>query len=59
MCGAPTEAIAQSERLEQQSGGFGAFLQMAHNWADWEQTKRSYELFARHVAPRFQGYWMG
>jgi hypothetical protein len=27
---------------------------MAHNWADWDQTKRSYELIARHVFPRFQ-----
>lgn len=53
--GTPDDAIAQIERLRAQSGGFGAFLQMAHNWADWEQTKRSYELFARYVAPRFQG----
>ena len=27
---------------------------MAHNWADWAETKRSYELFARYVMPRFQ-----
>jgi limonene 1,2-monooxygenase len=52
--GAPDDAIAQLERLEVQSGGFGCFLHMAHNWADWTQTKRSYELFARHVAPKFQ-----
>ena len=52
--GTPDDAIAQLHRLEEQSGGFGTFLQMAHNWADWEQTKRSYELFARHVAPEFQ-----
>ena len=53
--GDPDDAIAQIERLEQQSGGFGCFLQMAHNWADWEETQRSYELFARYVMPRFQG----
>ncbi len=53
--GTPDDAIRQIERLEQQSGGFGCFLQLAHNWADFAQTKRSYELFARHVAPRFQG----
>ncbi|PKQ00439.1 MAG: LLM class flavin-dependent oxidoreductase, partial [Alphaproteobacteria bacterium HGW-Alphaproteobacteria-12] len=40
--------------LQEQSGGFGAFLQMAHNWADFEQTKRSYELMARYVFPKFQ-----
>ena len=53
--GDPDDAIAQLERLEAQSGGFGCFLHMAHDWADWEQTKRSYELFARYVIPRFQG----
>ncbi len=52
--GDPDDAIAQLERLEKQSGGFGCFLQMAHNWADWAETKRSYELFARYVTPRFQ-----
>jgi hypothetical protein len=25
-----------------------------HYWADWEAAKRSYELMARHVHPRFQ-----
>jgi limonene 1,2-monooxygenase len=53
--GTPEDAIAQLERLQSQSGGFGCFLQMAHNWADWAQTQRSYELIARHVAPKFQG----
>jgi limonene 1,2-monooxygenase len=53
--GTPEDAIAQIERLQEQSGGFGAFLQMAHNWADFEETKRSYELFARYVMPKFQG----
>jgi len=52
--GDPEDAIAQLERLESQSGGFGAFLFMAHNWADWGATCRSYELFARYVMPRFQ-----
>ena len=27
---------------------------MAHEWADPEATRRSYELFARYVMPRFQ-----
>ena len=52
--GTPDDAVAQIERLQEQSGGFGAFLQMAHNWADFEQTKRSYELMARYVFPKFQ-----
>ncbi len=52
--GDPDDAAAQLERLEAQSGGFGCFLFMAHNWAEWRATRRSYELFARYVAPRFQ-----
>lgn len=53
--GTPDDAIAQIQRVEEQSGGFGCFLQLAHNWADFAETKRSYELIARHVMPRFQG----
>ncbi len=53
--GTPEDAIAQIERLQAQSGGFGAFLCMDHNWAPWEAKKKSYELLARYVAPWFQG----
>jgi limonene 1,2-monooxygenase len=53
--GTPDDAIEQLERLRQQSGGFGCFLQLAHNWADWESTKQSYELWARYVTPAFRG----
>jgi len=54
--GTPEMAIAQIERLVKQSdGGFGTYLFMAHEWADRPQTLRSYELFARYVAPHFQG----
>ena len=38
-----------------QSGGFGTFLILAHNTADWEATLRSYDLFARYVVPHFRG----
>src|SRR6266516_4862234 len=36
-------------------GGFGVVLFRAHEWANREQTLKSYELFARYVMPRFQG----
>ncbi|HZI38259.1 MAG TPA: LLM class flavin-dependent oxidoreductase, partial [Acidimicrobiia bacterium] len=36
-------------------GGFGAYLQLAHDWAAPDRKARSYELFARHVMPEFQG----
>lgn len=53
--GTPDDAIAAIERMQELSGGFGAVLGLAHEWTSWDKTKRSYELFARYVAPKFQG----
>jgi limonene 1,2-monooxygenase len=53
--GTPAMAVAQIERLAEQSGGFGTFLLMGHDWADRQATLYSYELFAREVMPHFQG----
>jgi limonene 1,2-monooxygenase len=53
--GTPDDAAAQVQRLVDQSGGFGAMLLLAHEWADPQATQRSYELVAQHVMPRFQG----
>jgi limonene 1,2-monooxygenase len=53
VCGTPDDAIALIERLYEKQGTFGAFLHQAHNWADFEATKRSYELYARYVMPHF------
>jgi limonene 1,2-monooxygenase len=54
--GTPDDAIAQIERLiDQSGGGFGTYLNMAHEWADTEATRKSYELMARYVFPHFQG----
>ncbi len=52
--GTPDDAIRFIERLLEGSGGFGVIMELAHNWADWEQTKRHYELMARYVHPHFQ-----
>ena len=51
--GTPDDAIAQIERLEQKIPNFGTYLMLAHNWANFEDTKRSYALFAQHVKPHF------
>jgi len=53
--GTPDDAIEQLEKLEQKQGHFGAFLLLAHNWASFDATKKSYDLFARHVLPKFNG----
>lgn len=53
--GTPDDCIRHFERLWTGSnGGFGAVLLLAHNWADWAATQRSYELMARFVHPHFQ-----
>ncbi len=57
--GAPDDAIREIERMQAGTGGFGVVLFMCHDWADWDATRRSYELFARHVVPHFQGQFEG
>ncbi len=52
--GTVEDAIAQIERLKAQSGGFGTYLFMGHEWANTVATKHSYELVARYVMPAFQ-----
>ncbi len=53
--GTPDDAIAAVENMFELSGGFGCLLFQAHEWATTEQIRHSYELWARYVAPRFQG----
>jgi limonene 1,2-monooxygenase len=53
--GTPDDCIRHFERLWKGSaGGLGGILLLAHNWADWPATLRSYELMARYVHPHFQ-----
>jgi limonene 1,2-monooxygenase len=52
--GTPEDAVKQIEKLQAKQGAFGCFLQLAHNWADWEATKKSYELYARYVVPHLR-----
>jgi limonene 1,2-monooxygenase len=51
--GTPGQAIEQIERLYERSGGFGTFLVWANDWATPEATRRSFELLASEVMPRF------
>ena len=52
--GTPDDVAEQIQRLVDQSGGFGTFLCMGHDWADRAATHKSYSLLAREVFPRFQ-----
>src|SRR5580692_2770546 len=53
--GTPDDAIAQIRRLQEKQGEFGCFLQLAHNWANFDATKKSYDLWQRHVTPAING----
>ena len=53
--GTPDDAIEYIEGLLEQSGGFGTFLMLGHDWASPEATMRSYRLIAREVIPHFKG----
>ncbi len=53
--GTPEMMVKQiHELIEQSNGGFGAYLTLAHNWANNAATKKSFELFAHEVMPHFQ-----
>jgi limonene 1,2-monooxygenase len=52
--GTPDDACELIHRLQEQTGGFGAFLVMANDWANRENTMKSYELMAKYVFPEFQ-----
>jgi limonene 1,2-monooxygenase len=54
--GTPDDAIAKIKEVwEASGGGFGGLLLLAHEWAPREKILHSYELWARYVAPQFQG----
>ncbi len=56
LVGSVDTVVRGIHRLQELSGGgFGGVLFRAHEWANREQTLKSYELFARYVMPRFQG----
>lgn len=53
--GTPDDAIARIKALQKQSGGFGALILFAHEWADLAASSKSYDMIARYVIPAFQG----
>jgi len=53
--GTPDDAIEMIEKLQAKQGDFGVLLFQSHNWAEWEETKKCYELYARFVMPHFRG----
>jgi limonene 1,2-monooxygenase len=57
--GTPDDAIADINRLQEISGGFGGLMVLVADWAPREKILHSYELLARYVFPHFQGTLAG
>jgi limonene 1,2-monooxygenase len=57
--GTPDDAIAQIERMQAETGGFGGLMLTTHEWAGTEKLRSSLELFARYVMPHFRGHTRG
>src|SRR5262245_3998172 len=57
--GTPEDAIAQIERMQRETGGFGGLMLTTHEWVGTEKMRHSYELFARYVMPYFRGHTAG
>ncbi len=57
--GTPDDAIRWIEQKQKETGGFGGVMLTAHEWCDFDKIRRSTELFARYVMPRFQGHNAG
>ena len=53
--GTPNDLVAAIEQLQQLTGGFGVVLGFAHDWANRENTRRSWDMVARYVIPALNG----
>jgi len=57
--GTPDDLIAAIRRMMESTGGFGTVLGFAHDWANRENTARSWDLVARYVIPEINGLLEG
>ncbi|HWE99700.1 MAG TPA: LLM class flavin-dependent oxidoreductase [Caulobacteraceae bacterium] len=53
--GTPDDLVAAIRRLQQISGGFGTVIGFAHDWANRENTLKSWDMVARYVVPEING----
>lgn len=57
--GTPDQMVAAIRKLQDVTGGFGVVMGFAHDWANRENTMRSWDLFARYVIPELRGMTTG
>jgi limonene 1,2-monooxygenase len=57
--GTPDDLVARLKQVMEMSGGFGTVVGFVHDWANPENTMRSWDMVARYVVPEINGYLSG
>ena len=57
--GTPDDLAARIKSVLEISGGFGTVVGFVHDWANPENTMRSWDMVARYVVPEINGYLAG
>ena len=57
--GTPDDLVARIKSVLEISGGFGTLVGFVHDWANPENTMRSWDMVARYVVPEINGYLTG
>jgi limonene 1,2-monooxygenase len=57
--GTPDDLVERIKSVLEISGGFGTVVGFAHDWANPENTMRSWDMVARYVVPQINGYLVG
>jgi limonene 1,2-monooxygenase len=54
--GTPDDLVARIKSVLTAAGGFGTVVGFVHDWANPENTRRSWDMVARYVVPEINGY---
>jgi limonene 1,2-monooxygenase len=57
--GTPDDLVTRIKQVLEMSGGFGTVVGFVHDWANPENTMRSWDMVARYVVPEINGYLAG
>jgi limonene 1,2-monooxygenase len=57
--GTPDDLVAKIKSVLEVSGGFGTVVGFVHDWANPENTSRSWDLVARYVVPQINCHLVG
>jgi len=57
--GTPDDLVERIKSVLEISGGFGTVVGFVHDWANPENTMRSWDMVARYVVPQINGYLAG